>query len=111
MSFASTLPIPASQPGESGDLDATTALPRMVDATGSYRDTLQEAPALPEPQAHSPAQAAQTAAFNAPVSSAETSPVAKDATPADCHGTPEPVSVLLMGGGLLGLIAARRLKK
>ncbi len=92
-------------------MDVTASLPRMMDASGSYTDTA-EASRAPETVAPDPGArqvAAMTLQFgSSPVEVSSSGSSENWAARTNCYGTPEPVSLLLMAGGLLGLSAMRR---
>jgi len=118
ISLASTLPRPISdQPaGETTDAASSTLLPRMMDAAASYADTGNATPATAterETGAGPQSSSASLPALHATVASDELSGAAVDRfQPADLQApVPEPVSMILMTSGLLGLIGARRFRK
>jgi|HubBroStandDraft_1064217.scaffolds.fasta_scaffold01279_4 hypothetical protein len=99
ISLASTLPGPVSKP--EGDTDAAPAslLPPMMDSSASFTDTGSTGAA---PESH-----AAPAPLDARVDSSD----GPGAQPDNKGCVPEPVSIILMTSGLLGLIAARRFRK
>ena len=118
ISLASTLPRPASpQPaGETTEAAQSTPLPKMMDTSASYADTGNASPATAterETGAGSQSSSASIPAQHARVAPDELSggPVDKcKPIPPQGH-VPEPMSIILMTSGLLGLIGVRRFRK
>jgi hypothetical protein len=100
ISLASTLPGPAHKSGE--DMGSNESmLPRMMDSSASYTET-----ARPEEPESTP--------LHARIASGDTLPAASPDSGNGSQGqscVPEPMSLLLMAGGLFGLISARRFQK
>lgn len=117
ISLASTLPGPAPEKaGDTVDTAPASLLPEMMDASVSYTDTANAspvtAPGAVDTAAAMETSAAPVAALNARVASGELIAGASDTAQPDHKGCmPEPVSMVLMTGGLLGLIAARRFRR
>jgi hypothetical protein len=113
ISFGSTLP--TSKAGSADEAGTAGMLPNMMDASSSYTDTGAVSPATPTVQENGPSITAPAtpAGLNATVASGEFSPASTNRTAGSNHQgcVPEPVSVILMTGGLLGLIAVRRFRK
>jgi len=110
LSLASTLPKPTGE----GDSATSAALPGMMDASSSYASTGSETPALAPGGNASAVETPAAAPLRTQVASGELSPANKTsgAAGSDHQGcVPEPVSVILMTSGLLGLLAARRFRK
>ena len=105
LSLASTLPAPkgGEEAGPAG------LLPSMMDASSSYMDTGAATPAAPAAAAPVPA-GMQTRVASGEFSPAAARPANNTPGRPDCP-TPEPLSVVLMSGGLLGLFAVRRFKR
>lgn len=110
LSFASTLPKP------SGDSDSTTSvtLPTLMDSSASYSSTGAEAPAAAG--SHQPAgidTPTPSSPLNTTVASGTLSPASHPDGASSNHQNcvPEPMSVVLMAGGILGLFAARRFRR
>jgi hypothetical protein len=117
ISLASTLPGPVSTPAENTmNAAPSTILPAMMDASESFRDTGDASPvAVREAGAAPETPAAPMAAMNARVASGELATAANvdgiDAQPDRNGCMPEPLSIIMMASGLLGLIGARRFRK
>jgi hypothetical protein len=110
ISLASTLPGPAHKSGEDMGSSESTMLPRMMDSSAAYPETGTAAPIAGQ-ESGARMEAPESAPMHARVASGDSLPAA---SPQESNGSngqscvPEPVSVLLMAGGLLGLICARR---
>jgi len=101
--LASTLPGPTpAEPEDTIDAAPSTLLPAMIDSSASFTDTGDASPAPAPPMG----------GLDATVASSELAVSASlegaSAHPDSCM--PEPVSMVLMTSGLLGLIVARRFK-
>jgi hypothetical protein len=109
ISLASTVPRPVST-------EPATPLPNMMDASASYADTGNASPATAterETGAGPQSSSASIPALHAKVASEELSggPVDHCKPPEPQGHVPEPMSIILMTSGLLGLIGARRFRK
>jgi len=106
LSVASTLPrpVPEQPSGLTTDATPSTLLPKMMDTSTSYADTGNTAP---------DAAAAPVAVEHARMASDELSggPIDRCKPPEPQASAPEPMSIILMTSGLLGLIGARCLRK
>ena len=109
ISLASTLP-------RSVSTQPAAPLPKMMDASASYADTGNVAPAAGterETGAGPQSSSASMPALHARVASDELSggPIDHCKPPEPQGHVPEPMSIVLMTSGLLGLIGARRFRK
>ena len=117
LSLASTLPHPSSDVAGETTGDAPSALlSKMMDASASYADTGNAGPA-PAAERETGAGPKNSSAWM-PASHARVAPDELSGGPVDhCKpndpqgSVPEPMSIILMTSGLLGLIVARRFRK
>lgn len=113
ISLASTLPASAQKSGDDAGSNESSLLPRMMDTSASYTETGTAAPAAGEVSG-ARMEAPDSTPLHARVASGDSLPAdsPQGANGSDRQGcVPEPVSVLLMAGGLFGLICARRFTK
>jgi hypothetical protein len=118
ISLASSLPRAVStQPaGETTEAAQSTPLPKMMDTSASYVDTGNASPA--NATERETGASPQSSSASIPAQHARVAPDELSGGPVDqCKPVqpqghvPEPMSIILMTSGLLGLIGVRRFRK